>query len=225
MKNIFRTILAAGLLLTGQAAMAQDVKPSLDAAPTPDTSAAPALREAATAPMADAAADEKPAWTGPRLSYSLSTGASFSSGLGNAQFVTPSVRYHLNNRFRVNASMTYMNVSSYNTPAFTPEGTTVMYRNNGGSHYIASVGVDYLASDRLILSGNIWKDFSNLPAQNLNYGLYSPGRMGADFQATYKITENFSVSGGLRYREGGSPFGSPFYDPGFGPYNRTGFGY
>lgn len=223
-KNIFRTILAAGLLWSGQAA-AQDVKPSLDAAPAPAVSAEPALTETSTAPAATVANDEKPAWAGPRLSYSLSTGASFSNGFGNAQFVTPSVRYHLNNRFRVNASMTYMNVSSYNTPAFTPEGTTVLYRNNGGSHYIASVGVDYLASDRLILSGNIWKDFSNLPAQNMNFGLYSPGRMGADFQATYKITENFSVSGGLRYREGGSPFGSPFYDPGFGPYNRTGFGY
>ncbi|MFD3002500.1 hypothetical protein ACFS7Z_19165 [Pontibacter toksunensis] len=224
MKNIFTTILAAGLLWTSQA-MAQDVKPSLDAAPAPAVSAEPALTEAAIAPVATATADEKPAWTGPKLSYSLSTGASFSNGFGNAQFMTPSVRYHLNNRFRVNASMTYMNVSSYNTPAFIPEGTTVMYRNSGGSHYIASVGVDYLASDRLILSGNIWKDFSNLPAQNMNYGLYSPGRLGADLQATYKITENFSVSGGIRYREGGSPFASPFYNPGFGTYNRNGFGY
>ena len=220
-RNIIRTLLAGALLWTGQA-VAQDVKPSLNAAPAPAESAAPTVQRAAEARTS---ADEKPSWTGPKLSYSLSTGASFSNGFGNAQFVTPSARYQVSNRFRVNAGLTYMYVSSYNTPAVTPEGTTVMYRNNGGSHYIASVGVDYLASERLILSGNIWKDFSNLPTQNMNYGLYNRGRMGADFQATYKITENFSISGGLRYREGGSPFGSPFYDPGFGPYNRTGFGY
>jgi hypothetical protein len=172
-KNIFRTLLAAGLLWTGQA-MAQDAKPSLDAAPAPAITAAPAT--AAEANASSTAVDKKPAWVGPKLSYNLSAGASFGS-LGNAHHLTPSVRYQVSNRFRVNAGLTYMNVSSYNMPAVTPEGTTVMYRNNGGSHYIGSVGVDYLASDRLILSGNIWKDFSNLPTQNLTYGLYSPGRM------------------------------------------------
>lgn len=202
--------------------MAQDAKPSLNAAPAPAITAAPAT--AAETNVSSTTVDKKPAWTGPKLSYNLSAGASFSS-LGNAQHLTPSVRYQVSNRFRVNAGLTYMNVSSYNMPAITPEGTTIMYRNNGGSHYIGSVGVDYLASDRLILSGNIWKDFSNLPAQNLTYGLYSPGRMGADFRATYKITENLSVSGGIRYREGASPFGSPFYDSGFGHYGPHGFGY
>ena len=224
MKNIKHTILAACLLWTSHA-MAQEVKPSLDAAPAPVATDMPASRAEAAA-SEEAAVDGKPAWTGPRMSYSLSTGMSFSNGYGNSQFITPSVRYQVSSRFRVTAGLTYMNVSSYNMPAVTPEGTTIMYRNSGGSHYIASAGVDYLASDRLILSGNIWKDFSNMPAQQLNYGgLYSPGRMGADFQATYKITNNFSVSGGVRYTNGASPYASPFYNPGFGNYNRHGFGY
>lgn len=185
----------------------------------------PAPRVAATA--FDEAAKEKPAWTGPRLSYSLSTGMSFSNGFGSSQFVTPSVRYQVSNRFRVNAGLTYMHVSPYNVPAMTGEGTTIMYRNSGGSHYIASAGVEYLASERLILSGNIWKDFSNLPPmQQFSYGgLHSPGRMGADFQATYKITDNLSVSGGLRYTNGASPYASPFYNPGFGHYPGSRFGY
>ena len=224
MKNIAKTIIAGCLLWTSQA-MAQEVKPSLDAAPAPALTDMPAPAAAATAPEA-AAKEEKPAWTGPRLSYSLSTGMSFSNGFGNTQFITPSVRYQVSSRFRVNAGLTYMNVSSYDVPAVSPEGTTVMYRNSGGSQYIASVGVDYLASDRLILSGNIWKDFSNLPAQNLNYGgLYSPGRMGADLRATYKITNNFSVTGGVRYTNGASPYASPYANPGFGYYGPGSFGY
>ena len=161
------------------------------------------------------------------MSYSLSTGMSFSNGFGSSQFITPSVRYQVSNRFRVNAGLTYMHVSPYNAPAMMSEGTTVLYRNSGGSHYIASAGVEYLASERLTLSGNIWKDFSNLPPmQQLGYGgLYSPGRMGADFQATYKITDNLSVSGGLRYTNGASPYASPFYNPGFGNYPGSRFGY
>lgn len=216
MKNILRTVLVVSLLWAGQA-VAQENKASLDAKPVPANTVAP------TAESTDA--DVKPAWSGPRLSYGLSMGASFSNGFGNATYVEPSVRYQVSSRFRVNASMTYINAMPYNTSMLNPEGVTMMYRNNGGSHYIGSVGVDYLASDRLILSGNIWRDFSNLPANSMNYGLYSPGRMGADFRATYKITENLSVTGGIRYTDGASPFYSPFYSPGFGNTNRIGIGY
>ncbi|WP_439880015.1 hypothetical protein ACSX1A_12695 [Pontibacter sp. MBLB2868] len=218
MKNIFRTVFAVSLLWAGQA-MAQETKPSLDSAPVPATTVAPA----ATAPLAEAEA--KPAWSGPKLSYSMAMGASFSNGFGNATYVEPSVRYQISNRFRVNASMTYVNVMPYNSSVVGPEGTTMLYRNNGGSHYIGSVGIDYLASDRLILSGNIWRDFSNLPANSLNYGLYSPGRMGVDLRATYKITEHLSVTGGMRYTDGASPYYNPFSSPGFGNSNRIGFGY
>lgn len=216
MKNIFRTVLVAGLLYAGQAT-AQEVKPSLDAAPVP------AASEAAPAPVVSAEPTaEKPSWSGPKLSYSLNMGASFSNGFGSATYVEPSVRYQVSNRFRVNTSLAYVHTTPYNTSATGPEGTTVMYRNGGGSHYIASVGVDYLASDRLMLSGNIWRDFSNVPAGDLSAGFYSPGRMGADFRATYKITEHFTVTGGVRYTEGASPFGNPYYSPfapGFGNSN------
>ncbi|MCX2740030.1 hypothetical protein [Pontibacter anaerobius] len=209
MKNIFRTLLAVGLLYAGQS-MAQDVKPSLEAAPIPAGTTAP------TVVAQDGAKAEKPSWQGPKLSYSLNMGASFSNGFGSATYVEPSVRYQVSSRFRVNTSLAYVHTSPYNTAVAGPEGTTVMYRNGGGSHYIASVGVDYLASDRLILSGNIWRDFSNLPSSQFNNSFYSPGRMGADFRATYKITENLSVTGGIRYTDGASPYGNQLYSPAYG---------
>ena len=222
MKNILRTILAVSLLWAAQAS-AQDVKPSLNAAPVPEATIAPA-----TVVQQETAA-AKPAWTGPKLSYGLSAGASFSNGFGSATYLEPSVRYQVSNRFRVNTSLSYINVMPHNSSMVGPEGNTVVYRNNGSSHYIASVGVDYLATDRLILSGNIWRDFSNMPANGFNNSMFSPGRMGADFRATYKITEHFTVTGGLRYTDGASPFaapfGSPFYGPGFGNSNRFGLGY
>ncbi len=196
------------MLYAGQG-MAQSVKPSLEPAPVPAAATTPA---AATAPQEDVKA-EKPSWQGPKLSYAVNMGASFSNGFGSATYVEPSVRYQVSNRFRLNTSLAYVHTSGYNMPLAGPDGTTVVYRNGGGSHYVASVGVDYLASDRLILSGNIWRDFSNMPASQFNNSLYSPGRMGADFRATYKITEHLSVTGGIRYTDGASPYGNPYYSP------------
>jgi hypothetical protein len=222
-KNILRTILAVSFLWAGQA-VAQDTKPSLNAAPVPTAeTAAPINKTIAT----EAEADKKPAWSGPRLSYSLSTGASFSNGFGSATYIEPSVRYQVNSRFRVNASMNYINVMPHNSSVVNPEGNTVVYRNNGSSHYIASVGIDYLATDRLILSGNIWRDFSNTTGSNFNnrYNMFSPGKTGVDFRATYKITEHFTVTGGIRYTDGASPYSSPYYSPGFGNNNPFGMGY
>lgn len=221
MKNIFRTLLAVSLLYAGQA-VAQSAKPSLDATPAPAVTVA---TPEANPQVSEKDVPQKPAWAGPRLSYSMALGASFSNGFGSATYVAPSVRYQVSNRFRVNASMTYINAMPYNSSSVNPEGNTVVYRNSGSNHYIASVGVDYLASDRLILSGNIWRDFSNMPANSFNNSLYSPGRLGADFRATYKITEHFSVTGGIRYTDGANPYSSPYYGPGFGNSSNFGMGY
>lgn len=151
-----------------------------------------------------------------RMSYGLSAGASFGSGFG-ATYLEPTVRYQVSPRLRVFGSMTYMNVMSQQYTASTLEGGTIMRRTSPSSHYIVNAGADYLVNDRLILSGSVWKDFSNVPAQNPAYtNFMTPGRQAMDFRATYKITDHFSVTGGMRYTDGASPFYSPFHSPGFG---------
>lgn len=197
-------------------------KQSLDAAALP---VAPDSLKVTAQPVAAEAVKPKPAWQGPKLNYGLSAGTSFNSRFGMSNYIEPSVRYHLDDRFRVRAGLTYMYVSAHDVPVYTSEGTTMLHRNNASSHYIMSAGVDYLASDRLILSGNIWRDFSNIPSANLTNSFYNPGRMGADFRATYKITENFTVTGGIRYTDGNSGFGNGFYGPGYGGYQTSPFGY
>lgn len=220
-KYIHKILLSAALLYGSQALAQSTSKPVLDSAPVPAAAQAPAVQQ----PEVQQAQAPKPAWSGPRLQYGFGAGASFSSGFGSATYVEPSARYQVSNRFRVNVGMTYLNVLPYQSTSSTPEGSTVVYRHSGGSHYIVSAGVDYLASNRLILSGNIWRDFTSLPTGSLHHRLYSPGKLGADFRATYKITDNFSVTGGIRYTDGVSPFYSPFYQPGFGSGSLNGFGY
>lgn len=161
--------------------------------------------------------------TVPRLNYNLEVGASYNSYFGASTYVKPTARYQISDKFRGYASFTYVHNMPQNSVVGTTEGGTMLRRTNGQQQYIVSVGGDYLVNDRLMLSGNVWKDFSNVPQQpgaynNFNY----MGRQGADFSATYKITENFSVTGAVRYQEGGSPYYSPFYNSGFG---RSAFGY
>ncbi len=192
-------------------------KESLDSVPTPPAEATVPAPEV----MKPAA---KPSFAGPRLSYGLNAGTSISN-MGSASYLEPSVRYQVTNRFRGFASFSYMAVMPQSYKTTTPEGGTIMRRTGASSHYIVSAGGEYLLSDRLILSGRVWKDLSQAPGQNPMYNRYNgfmnPGRQGADFRATYKITEHLSVTGGVRYTDGASPFYNP-YGPGYG---NSPFGY
>nr|WP_255594501.1 hypothetical protein [Pontibacter sp. HSC-14F20] len=180
-------------------------KASLEAAPSPTLQEQP-NQSAAERPTKF----EMPA---KRLSYSLAAGASFGSGFG-ATYLEPTVRYQLNPRLRVFSSLTYMSVMPGHYTVPTTEGGTSMMRTSASNHYIAHVGADYLVNERLILSGSVWKDFSNIPAQNPAYmNFMNPGRQGMDFRATYKVTEHFSVTGAMRYSNGASPFHNSYHPP------------
>jgi hypothetical protein len=188
-------------------------KASLDAAPVPAQQEQPAPQTEKKPSMLQMPAN--------RVSYGLSLGTSFGSGFG-ATYLEPSVRYQLSPRLRAFGSLTYMSVFSQQYAVSTPEGGTMMRRTSPSSHYIAHAGVEYLANERLILSGSVWKDFSNVPPPNPAYTNFMyPGRHGLDFRATYKITDNFSVTGGMRYSNGASPFYSPFHSPAFGGRNSA----
>ncbi|MBD1396916.1 hypothetical protein H9Q13_07045 [Pontibacter sp. JH31] len=208
MKIFITTLLGCSLLFAGTA-IAQtsegQQKASLEAAPTPALQEQPAPQ-----------AESKPSMLvmpSNRISYSLSAGASFGNGFG-ATYLEPTVRYQVSPRLRVFSSMTYLSVMSQQYTDVTPEGGTIMRRTSPSSHFIMHAGADYLVNNRLILSGSVWKDFSNIPAQNPAYSNFmTPGRQGMDFRATYKITDHFSVTGGMRYSDGASPFYGPFSQP------------
>ncbi len=153
----------------------------------------------------------------PRLSYNLNLGASYNSHFGASTYVQPTARYQVTERFRGYASFTYVNTMPQNYAVTTAEGGTIMRRSAGNQQYIVRVGGDYLVSEKLMLSGNVWKDLSAMPKElgaynNFNY----MGRQGADFSATYKFSDKFSVTGAIRYTEGASPYFNPYANSGFG---------
>lgn len=211
------TYLAIGLLFTGSAMAQSGSKQQIETTPTVVAATDSKIVEETAPSILEM----------PRLSYNLSVGAIYNSHFGASSYIQPTARYQISNRFRAHASFMFINTMPSDYTTSTPEGGTVVRRSNGQQHYIASVGGDYLVNERLILSGNIWRDFSSMPTQRNTFNsFYSPGRMGADFSASYKVTDNFTITGGVRYSEGASPFSSPFYNPGFGNGFSSGrFGY
>lgn len=161
--------------------------------------------------------------TTPKLSYNLNMGASYNSYYGASTYIQPTARYQVTDRFRGYASFTFVNNMPQNYVVPTTEGGSMMRRTNGSQQYIVHVGGEYLVNQRLILTGNVWKDLSAMPKELGAYNSFNPmGRQGADFSATYKITNNFTVTGAVRYTEGASPYYSPFYNSG---YRNSPFGY
>ena len=217
MKIAATTYLAISLLFAGSAMAQSGTKQQIDATPTTATTSENKPSEE-TAPTILAM---------PRVTYNLSVGAMYNTHFGASSYIQPTARYQISNRFRANASFMFVNTMPHSFTTSTPEGGTIVRRSAGQQQYIVSVGGDYLVNERLILSGNIWKDFSNLTSQPSRYNnYYSPGKMGADFSASYKVTKNFTITGGLRYSDGASPFASPFYNSGYGNgFSSSRFGY
>lgn len=220
LKKVYVKIVATtflALLLSGSAIAQSGTKQQIDSTPA-----------VATTPTAPAAEEAVPSiLIKPRLSYNLEVGAMYNTQFGGSTYIQPTARYQISNRFRAHASFTFMNTMPQDYTVASPEGGTIVRRSSGQQHYIVSVGGDYLVNERLMLSGNIWRDFSNLSSQTSLYNsFYSPGRMGADLSASYKVTKNITISGAIRYSDGASPYSSPFYNSGFGNSFSSGpFGY
>ncbi|WP_157433385.1 hypothetical protein [Adhaeribacter aquaticus] len=147
-----------------------------------------------------------------KLHYGLSMGSQFSR-FGSAFYMQPSVMFPVNKRFQAFTSLNIITAYGTNHNGFYGEAS------NGGApirnqHYIVNVGGNYLVNDRLNITGSIWRDLSKMPMQNNTVNLFSPmGSSGMQFRAHYKVTENFSISGGIRYSDGNGY--NNLYYPGF----------
>lgn len=200
--------LALATLFTafGLNAIAQTEKTALKTMPavsvTPDSTAKASLAEN------KAAENKTVAPLAKKVSYTLSAGAGFSN-FGNYSYISPSVFYRLSPKWSVFSSLTYINS---NFTAFAGDSRQPMATKN----YLLHAGATYDVSDKLRLSGSVWRDFSGATNQFGNNGLRQPAIYGTEFHARYKINEHLSVSGGFRTSNGNyySPYNSnSYYSP------------
>ncbi|WP_153042078.1 hypothetical protein [Rufibacter roseus] len=166
---------------------------------------------------------ELPQMAPPRISYGLTAGA-FVSNLGSGSYIEPRVQYHVTPRFQVFSSL--MVVQSWGGPTYTTttgEGKfTAAHSAYPTRQYLLHVGGSYAMSEKLVLSGSVWKDLnpaaSYAPGQMTPFGFGQYPRQGFNFRADYHISPNVTISGGIRSGNsysrgfGGHPMGG-FYSP------------
>jgi hypothetical protein len=205
------------LLLLGTA-YAQQEAPVKEALPTGTPAVA---TEAPAAPENPAVAPQVEAPHRPGLRFGLNAGTMFAGRLGGASYLEPTAFYDLSKRFRVFGSMTYMHLMQ---PAFgrAEPGNSAGAGSLSSNRVMVQVGGQYDASEKLTLTGSIWRDLSALSSSYQPYrNPFAPGGSGVSFRADLKISEHLSISGGVRYGNGnrngfGHPFYSPYYSPSFG---------
>jgi hypothetical protein len=143
-----------------------------------------------------------------KVSFSLAAGTMFGSN-GMATYLAPSMYYRLNSRFSLFTGVTYLNssFSPYHSESLQPMAT---------KHYLVNVGGMYQVSDKLQVSGSVWRDFSNMSNQFGNSNnLRQPNRYGTEFNATYKVNDVLTIHGGIRTSNGNPYYNN--YNSAFGP--------
>ncbi|AMM51565.1 hypothetical protein TH61_10800 [Rufibacter sp. DG15C] len=210
-KFSFYTTLLTVFLLSGNLVQAQDIThlPEVTGQPTVAVAKADSVQLPARAKM-------------PKVSYSLSAGAAFSS-FGSASYLEPRVQYHVTPRFSVFSSVMMIQAWGGATFGSTSRegGAATSFMNSPASRqYLVHVGGSYAMTEKLMLSGSVWKSIgptspARYMANPFMYGGYP--EQGFNFQAKYQLAPNVTISGGVRYGTGQSGyFGGPssFYNNG-----------
>lgn len=177
------------------------------------TSTPPALAPSTNITTQTPASEITTIKTPRKISYGLSAGTQFSRLFGTAAFLEPSVLFPVTKRFSGFASVNMITTFGANPYLFGNDSFTSNYTPIRNQRFILNAGGNYMVNDRLNLTGSVWRDFSKNPMP-APLNLYMPGGTnGMSLRANYKVTENFSVSGGIRYSNG-NPYNSMWYNPG-----------
>ena len=151
-----------------------------------------------------------------RVSYHLNVGATFAGRYGSASYISPLLSYRVSKRFFVFGGLTYLRAVP--GAALAPAAGTAELPTTGlaaTNHYLMYSGATYLMSPRLALTGSAWKDLTPTTGRVSPYAGFSQGQ-GMSMRADYRLTENMTISGGVRMSQGGglgpsySPLSSPF---------------
>ena len=166
---------------------------------------------AAQAPQAAPEAAPNLGLRAPRVSYHLDAGMQFAGRYGSASYLSPTATYQLTNRLRLFTGLTFLRTQS--TFGYGSTGDNQLFPgSNVNNHLLVQAGGTYAVSPRLALTGSAWKDLSQRPyAPMVNpYAGFTNMGSGVNIRADYQLTENISVSGGVRVTQGAGP--------GYGPY-------
>jgi hypothetical protein len=148
------------------------------------------------------------------IGFSMQVGTGFGSNFnGNSSFntfISPALAYNVSSRFRLKAGVTvfnnygdpyYAGYDSYYSPVIASGTTTSIF-----------VQGDYLLSNKFMLSGAYYKDFSSFNTHTTDPRLKTPESQGMILNLNYRPTSSFEINASFEYGNGNrSMFHNPFY--------------
>jgi len=148
------------------------------------------------------------------IGFSMQVGTGFAGNFnGNTSFnsyISPALAYNVSSRFRLKAGVTvfnnfgdpyYAGYDNYYSPVISSGTTTSVF-----------IQGDYLLSNKFMLSGAYYKDFSSFNAHVTDPRLKIPESQGMILNLNYRPTGNFEINASFEYGSGNrSMFHDPFY--------------
>ncbi len=156
-----------------------------------------------------------PLFKNKRLGFSMEMGAGVSGskyGIGSYTYFSPFLNYRVSPRFRLDFGASYIQ-------GFNNFKTNDLYGFGSNQSYLSLFARgNYLVSDKLLISGTVYKTFDLTKPQNsdLNNQKRSLENYGIIVGAEYKITENLTIGAQVNFSDRNSGYyNNPFYPCGF----------
>jgi len=154
------------------------------------------------------------------IGFSMQAGTGFAGNFkGYSSFntyVSPAVAYNVSSRFRLKAGVTVFNnfgdpyisgYDNYYSPVISSGTTTSVF-----------IQGDYLLSNKFMLSGAVYKEFSPFNANITDPRLKIPESQGMILNLNYRPARSFEINASFEYGSGSrSTLNSPFYHHGTFP--------
>lgn len=151
----------------------------------------------------------KPGDTGFSLQMGSGFGSNFHGNSSFSTFVSPAVAYNINSRLRLKAGVTVFN--NFGSPLYPGYDYYSPIISNGTTTSVFVQG-DYLLSNKLTISGALYKDFPSFNSHITDPGFKPPESQGMMLNFNYHPTTSFEINASFGYNKGNSPmFHDPFY--------------
>jgi hypothetical protein len=154
------------------------------------------------------------------IGFTMQAGTSFGSNfLGNSSFrtfVSPALAYNISPRFRLKAGVAVFN--NFGDPYYSGYGSYYSPAMSNGTSTSVFVQGDYLVSNKLMISGALYKDFPVFNAHITDPRLKTPEIQGMILNLNYRPAPGLEINASFEYGNGNrSMFRDPFYRNGMFP--------
>jgi hypothetical protein len=133
-------------------------------------------------------------------------------GSGFSTYLSPILTYPVSRRFSISGGISVTNTQLYGVKPFYPfaEGSSFPGFTGNLTQTTLWVSGQYLLSDRITLTGTLFKTISLSGQQLINSPFYNNNPQGGYLNIGYKVSNNMHIEAGFGYTKG---YNGYYYNP------------